>query len=313
MLRRMKSSQGDWRCFSYSSTIGLAIDLLLLPAVLLLDREHLAEAAHVALFAGELRRREGADELDGDLRPNDTRAEGEHVHVVVLDALVRGVRVVADGTADAGDLVRRDRCADAAPADQHAAVSAAGCHRIADRAREVGVVDGRLAVRAQVEHGMSLARELVDDDALEWESRVVGGDGEAHQRRTPLRRSASAIARSATCCDVNPSCSSTVFPGADAPKRPSMPMESPSSPTQRRQPSVTPASTESRDRISGGSTSSRYAWSCASNRSHDGMLTTRARTPWSARSACASTHSVTSEPVPMRMTSGRPSGASTST
>src|SRR5581483_7532769 len=215
MLRRMKSSQGDWRCFSYSSTIGLAIDLLLLPAVLLLDREHLAEAAHVALFAGELRRREGADELDGDLRPNDTRAEGEHVHVVVLDALVRGVRVVADGTADAGDLVRRDRCADAAPADQHAAVSAAGCHRIADRAREVGVVDGRVA-----------------DDALEWESRVVGGDGEAHQRRTPLRRSASAIARSATCCDVNPSCSSTVFPGADAPKRPSMPMESPSSPTQ---------------------------------------------------------------------------------
>ncbi len=63
-------------------------------------------------------------------------------------------------------------------------------------------------------------------------------------------------ARATTLSTLKPSCSSTVPPGADAPKR-SIEIESPSSPTHLLQPSATPASTESRAFTSGGSTSSR--------------------------------------------------------
>ena len=44
--------------------------------------------------------------------PIDPRAEGQDVHVVVLDALVRGIGVVADGGADAAHLVGRHGRAD---------------------------------------------------------------------------------------------------------------------------------------------------------------------------------------------------------
>ena len=72
-----------------------------------LDREDLVEAAPVARLAGERRAEERDGALVGRLRPDDPGAQGQHVHVVVLDALVGGVRVVADRGADAADLVGR--------------------------------------------------------------------------------------------------------------------------------------------------------------------------------------------------------------
>ena len=62
--------------------------------------------------------------LEGELRADDAGAEGEDVHVVVLDALARRVRVVADGGADAADLVRRHGGADARAADEDPAIRA---------------------------------------------------------------------------------------------------------------------------------------------------------------------------------------------
>src|SRR5215210_3941950 len=71
-----------------------------------LDREHLVEPPPVAWLARERGREEGQRALDGDLRADHPRAEHEHVHVVVFDALVSGVRVVADGRPDPPDLAR---------------------------------------------------------------------------------------------------------------------------------------------------------------------------------------------------------------
>ena len=66
--------------------------------------------------------RDGA--LDGGLDADDPGPERQDVHVVVLHALVRRVRVVADRRPDPADLVGRDGRADARAADQDAAVRA---------------------------------------------------------------------------------------------------------------------------------------------------------------------------------------------
>ena len=60
---------------------------------------------------------------------------------------------MADGGADAGDLVRRDGCADAAAADDEAALGGAGGDAAGDGLSEVGVVVGGVVrVGAEVEH-----------------------------------------------------------------------------------------------------------------------------------------------------------------
>src|SRR4029079_18557786 len=58
------------------------------------DGLDLRQAAHVALLAGELCPRVGGDDLRGVGGPHDARAEAQHVDVVVLHRLVRGVGVV---------------------------------------------------------------------------------------------------------------------------------------------------------------------------------------------------------------------------
>ena len=76
-------------------------------------------AADVAFFAvGEAGAEEGVDEFLDQREPDDAGAEAEHVHVVVLDTLARGVRVVAHARAYARDLVGRHARADAAAADR---------------------------------------------------------------------------------------------------------------------------------------------------------------------------------------------------
>src|SRR5262249_48948711 len=65
----------------------------------LLDQLELPEPADVALAAVEAGVDERAHELGGDGGADDLRAEAQHVHVVVLDALVRAVALVADGGA----------------------------------------------------------------------------------------------------------------------------------------------------------------------------------------------------------------------
>src|SRR5207249_4045372 len=74
-------------------------------------------------------------------------------------------------------------------------------------------------------------------------------------------RSSSADACATTLSTLNPNCSSTVFPGAEAPKC-SIETEPPWSPTHLLHPSATPGSTDKRAFTSGGSTWSRYADGC---------------------------------------------------
>ena len=78
--------------------------------------------------------------------------EREDVHVVVLDALMGRVRVVADRGPDAADLVRRDARADAGAADEDPALGLAVADRVAEPRGEVRVVVRRIgAVAAEVD------------------------------------------------------------------------------------------------------------------------------------------------------------------
>src|SRR5690242_21438902 len=79
----------------------------------------LFKPAHVALASVEARTQKRTDELRGKFRAHHLGAEAEHVHVVVLDALVGRVGVVADGCADPSDLARRHGGADPRAAHEH--------------------------------------------------------------------------------------------------------------------------------------------------------------------------------------------------
>src|SRR5437868_15057976 len=85
-----------------------------------LDGDDLREPARMPRLVAEARVRERAHDLARDLLADDARADAEDVHVVVLDGLVRRVRVVAHARPDAGELVGRDADADAAPAEADA-------------------------------------------------------------------------------------------------------------------------------------------------------------------------------------------------
>src|SRR5207302_6386604 len=131
------------------------------------------------------------------------------------------------------------------------------------------------------------------------------------QRRARARASVSRAAATIRS-GVNPNFVWSAFSGAEAPNV-LMPITSPSGPTYAAQPNVEACSTATRAMIAGGRTLSRYGSGCRSKSSHDGMLTTRARTPSAVSSSYAATHSDTSLPVAMRMTSGSPRGGSART
>src|SRR5207249_708042 len=101
----------------------------------------LPETAHVGLLAVEYRAEERADQIGGEQRADDVRAETEDVHVVVLDALVGRVDVVADRGANSIQLAGRDGRSDARAADEDAALGLAVADRVPDLARLVRVVD----------------------------------------------------------------------------------------------------------------------------------------------------------------------------
>jgi hypothetical protein len=91
---------------------------------------------------------------------------------------------VADRRPDAAHLVRRDRRADARPADQDPAVRSTLLDRLAQPLREVRVVVlGVRPVPAEVDQFV-LARgqdlEPADDLVLEPRTGVVGGEDNSH-------------------------------------------------------------------------------------------------------------------------------------
>ena len=244
----------------------------------ILERGHLRQPPQVAALAGEPGVQERVHQLARQLAADHAAAEHEHVHVVVLDALVGGVGVVAQAGAYAGDAVGRHRGADAAAAQDDPAIGAMLAQRGAHRRGVIRVIDALAAVGADVQHLAVLARDERLDGFLQREAGVIRSDCYPHVQ---LSRPISRLAFATTFSGVNPNFFCSSPSGADAPNV-SIPIATPASPTYRAHPSVDPCSTDTRAATDEGSTCSRYS-GCSrqyrSNSSQEGMLTTRVRMP----------------------------------
>ena len=98
-------------------------------------------------------RQERLDQLPSQHFPHNAASEANHVHVVVLDALVGRVGVADQGRTDAVYLVRGHTGPHAAPADRNAAIYLAARNGLGQGDHEIGIiVIGRQAVGAEIDH-----------------------------------------------------------------------------------------------------------------------------------------------------------------
>src|SRR5689334_8651753 len=143
------------------------------------------QTEHVPLASPELGGQERANQVGGQLGADDLRPEAEHVHVVVLDALVCGVHVVADRGADTRQLARGDRCADAGAADEHATLGGAAEDRLSDLACLIGVVDAHgVCIRAKVDDVVAELGELFENTLAKLDAAMIERDRHLHMRVT---------------------------------------------------------------------------------------------------------------------------------
>ncbi len=153
---------------------------------MLLYRPHFGQPALVPLLVREL----GGDERPGQLlrhlRPDHPTAEDEHVHVIVLDALVRRVGVVTEAGANTRNFIRGNARAHTAPTHEHATLSLTVQDCLADLLRVIRVVDRRFVVRAEIVHVVASDPKGRGDIGFDLESRVIGGHGNAHLDRDAL-------------------------------------------------------------------------------------------------------------------------------
>src|SRR6266550_3552781 len=148
----------------------------------------LSQTSDIALAAVEVGAEIGADEVRGERGADDFGAEAEHVHVVVLDALMRGVDVVTGRSADSRQLGGSDRGAHAGAADEDPPLGFAVPDHLADLARLVRIVDplgGR--VGAEINRLVAQCLELTENTIAQGYAAVVKGDCNPHQDRYVTR------------------------------------------------------------------------------------------------------------------------------
>src|SRR5271165_3943139 len=88
-----------------------------------LNRLDLAQPPHMTWLAAECRVQESPCQFLREFDANDTSAEHQHIHVVVLHALMSRVGIMTETGTDTPHLVCRDACAYAAAANENPPVS----------------------------------------------------------------------------------------------------------------------------------------------------------------------------------------------
>src|SRR5579884_49558 len=148
--------------------------------VTLLEFQCLFEPPAMPLFPGKLRVQKILRQLARQIVPDDARSQHQHVHVVVLDSLMRRIAVVAIAGADSRNLIGRHRCADAASANHDAPVGALLDDRQAHRFGVIGIVGRLVVVNAQIGNGVAQALQKCREVLLQVEAGVVGTQGNFH-------------------------------------------------------------------------------------------------------------------------------------
>lgn len=135
----------------------------------------------MALFVSELGCQESLHEVDGSFLPDDTRSKAKDIHVVVFHALVGGVMVVTETGPDTDNLISGHGGADPTATDQDAAFGLPiqhSCSKIPGAVRVVVRLRGVMG--AEIEHVMAEPAQLGDDDFVQRNASMVGGDSNSH-------------------------------------------------------------------------------------------------------------------------------------
>ena len=135
------------------------------------------------VMAGLLRRgEEGRNGVEGHGGPHHAAPEAQDVRVVVLAGQGGRRHIVHHRRPDAGNLVGCHRDADPRPAGTDTQLSQAVGDRPPYGGTEVGIVHPQLGVvGTQVRDLVALPLELVLQDLLESEPRMVRAEGDAHE------------------------------------------------------------------------------------------------------------------------------------
>src|SRR2546425_11781327 len=149
----------------------------------------LREPPQVPLLAGELCGEERPHDLVRKPRADHPRAETEHVHVVVLDGLMRRVAVVADRGADARKFIGGNRHAGSAAADDHASVDLTLAKHNGHGLGVVGVIHGSGAMRAEIENYVARLGQRGRQIPFHLVAGVVGSKSDSHERYHTSSRS----------------------------------------------------------------------------------------------------------------------------
>ena len=134
----------------------------------------------MALLARESCRGERANQLVRERFADDASPENQNIHVVVLDALVGGVGIVAESRSHSPDLIGRHRCANTAAAYQNTTLTHSCDDRLANECSIVRVVHRNRRVSTEVFDLVSDRREKLPHDDFELQTRVVRCDSHTH-------------------------------------------------------------------------------------------------------------------------------------
>src|ERR1044072_7157661 len=99
-----------------------------------------------------------------------------------------GIRVAAEGSADAVEFISGNSSADPTTANQYSDLSGAILHRLADLFRVVRIiVRNRAVVRAEVDHIVPRLTQLLDDPFIERVTTMICSDCNTHKQLLPQR------------------------------------------------------------------------------------------------------------------------------
>src|ERR1700681_4542204 len=122
------------------------------------------------------RRQPERDDFLGELGRHDASPHRQNVGVVVLARKARGMHVVAQSRANAGDLVRRYLLSLSAAAQDDAPIGAPPCDLARDREADRRIVDRLLAVGAVIVNAVTQTLQTSFEMLFEKKSGVIRAD-----------------------------------------------------------------------------------------------------------------------------------------
>jgi hypothetical protein len=142
---------------------------------------NLGDAATVSFFASEPRCDKRTHDIERELDSNHTRAETQHIAIVMFARLMSGIRVTAERGANAEELISGDSRAHTTPADQYSNLSGAVLHGLADLFGVIRIIvrDGAV-VRAEVDQIMTTMPQLFNHPFIQRITRMISSNRDPH-------------------------------------------------------------------------------------------------------------------------------------